>query len=226
MIAKIEKRFSNGFTVLTSYTWSKNIGDTCGSAVQGNATGCGYQDMFNLRNERSIDNQDIPHRFVTSALYDLPFLKSNRILGGWTIGSIVTAASNVPYTPTVGGNPANSAGIATVNRPNVVGAAYSGERTVQRDFNTAAFVANPQFQYGNAGRNILRQRPHFNWDFSTHKNFQLAERLRLQFRFEAFSFSNTPRFGTPGNVVGTAKFGVITSAATPRNLQFGLKLVW
>ncbi|MBM3764880.1 MAG: TonB-dependent receptor [Acidobacteria bacterium] len=226
MIAKVERRFSNGFTVLASYTWSKNIGDTCGSAVQGNTTGCGYQDMFNLRNERSIDNQDIPHRFVTSALYELPFLRKNRVLGGWTIGSIVTAASNVPFTPTVGGNPANSAGIATVNRPNVVGAAYSGERTVQRDFNTAAFVANSQFQYGNAGRNVLRQRSHFNWDFSTHKNFQLAERLRLQFRFEAFSFSNTPRFGTPGNVVGTANFGVITSAATPRNLQVALKLVW
>jgi len=226
MIAKVEKRFSNGFTVLASYTWSKNLGDTCGSAVQGNTSGCGYQNMFDLRSERGIDNQDIPHRFVTSALYELPFLTRNRVLGGWTIGSIVTAASNVPFTPTVQGNPANSAGIAVVNRPNVVGPAYSGERTVQRDFNVSAFTPNAQFQYGNAGRNILRQRAHFNWDFSAHKNFQLTEGLRLQFRFEAFTFSNTPRFGAPGNVVGTANFGVITGAATPRNLQFGLKLVW
>ncbi|MBM3783554.1 MAG: hypothetical protein FJW30_04295 [Acidobacteria bacterium] len=226
MIAKVEKRFSNGFTVLSSYTWSKNIGDTCGTAVQGNVGGCGYQNMFNLRAERGIDNQDIPHRFVSSVLYELPWLARNPVLGGWTVGSILTAASNVPFSPTVQGNPANSAGVAVVNRPNVVGAAYSGERTVQRDFNVSAFVPNAQFQYGNAGRNILRQRSHFNWDFSTHKNFQLAESLRLQFRFEAFSFSNTPRFGAPGNVVGTANFGVITSAATPRNLQFALKLVW
>jgi hypothetical protein len=106
------------------------------------------------------------------------------------------------------------------NRPDVIGPAYSGERTVQRDFNTSAFVANKQYQYGNAGRNILRQRPHFNWDFSALKNFQLRERLRMQFRFEGFSFSNTPRFNVPGNTVGTAAFGVITGAGTPRNLQF------
>ncbi|MDX1984814.1 MAG: carboxypeptidase regulatory-like domain-containing protein [Bryobacteraceae bacterium] len=237
MIAKVEKRFSNGFTVLSSYTFSKNIGDTCGTAVQGNTTGCGYQNIFDLRPERSLDNQDIPHRFVTSALYDIPAGKGRSvmsnahpvvetILGGWSVGSIVTWASNVPLNLTVQGNPANSAGINVVNRPDVTGPAYSGERTLARDFNTSAFVANRQFQYGNAGRNILRQRSHFNWDFSALKSFTLAERLRLQFRFEAFSFSNTPRFGAPGNVVGTPQFGVITSAATPRNLQFGLKLIW
>jgi hypothetical protein len=237
MLAKVEKRFSNGFTVLSSYTFSRNIGDTCGTAVQGNTTGCGYQNILNLRPERSVDNQDIPHRFVTSALYDLPVGKGRAvlatahpvvetILGGWSVGSIVTWASNVPFNLTVQGNPANSAGINVVNRPDVVGTAYSGERTLSRDFNTSAFVANRQFQYGNAGRNLLRQRAHFNWDFSALKSFQLAERLRLQFRFEGFSFSNTPRFGAPGAVVGTAQFGVITSAATPRNLQFGLKLIW
>ncbi|MBK5292120.1 MAG: TonB-dependent receptor [Acidobacteriia bacterium] len=237
MIAKVEKRFSRGFTLLTSYTFSKNIGDTCGSAVQGNASGCGYQNLLDMRPERGIDNQDIPHRFVTSALFDLPFGRgrtflsntnavAETILGGWSVGSIVTMASNVPFTPTVGGNPANTGGVVTVNRPDVVGAAYSGDRSVERDFNTAAFVRNQPFQYGNAGRNILRQRAHFNWDFSALKNFQLMERLRMQFRFEAFSFSNTPRFGVPGNVVGTANFGVITGAATPRNLQFGLKMIW
>lgn len=237
MLAKVEKRFSNGFTVLSSYTWSKNIGDTCGTAVQGNATGCGHQNLFDLRPERSVDNQDIPHRFVTSALYDLPFGKGrsymskanpvvNAVLGGWTMGSIITAASNVPFSPTVQGNPSNTGTYTVVQRPNVVGAAYTGERTLARDFNTDAFVRQANFTYGNAGRNILRQRAHFNWDFSALKNFQIVERIRLQFRFEAFTFSNTPRFGAPGNVLGTANFGVITGAGTPRNLQFGLKLIW
>ncbi|MDZ4798548.1 MAG: hypothetical protein SGI92_10335 [Bryobacteraceae bacterium] len=58
------------------------------------------------------------------------------------------------------------------------------------------------------------------------KSFQLLEKIRLQFRFEAFTFTNTPRFGAPGNVLGTANFGAITGAATARNLQFGMKLIW
>jgi len=102
---------------------------------------------------------------------------------------------------------------------------------LEEDFNTAVFEPNEQYHIGNAGRNIMRQRGFFNWgffnwDFSAMKNFQLQERLRLQFRFEAFHFSNTPRFGQAGNQLGTNNFGRITGAGTPRNLQFGLKLIW
>ncbi len=237
MVAKIEKRFAAGYTILSSYTWSKTIGDTCGSAVQGNTTSCGFQNLYNLRAERSLDNQDIPHRFVTSGLFDLPFGKGrpfwndvhpvvNAVFGGWTVGSIVTLTSNVPFSPVVSGNPSNTGTYGVVQRPNLVAEVYSGERTLQRDFNIDAFVRPANYTYGNAGRNILRGRPYFNWDFSALKDFPLVERVRLQFRFEAFTFTNTPRFGAPGNTVGTANFGVITSAQTPRNLQFGLKLIW
>jgi len=237
MLAKVEKRFSSGFTVLSSYTWSKTIGDTCGGAVQGNAGGCGFQNLLNLRPERSVDNQDVPHRFVTSAMYDLPLGKgrsmlatshpvANGVLGGWSIGSILTMSSSVPFSPTVQGNPANTGTYTVVQRPDVAGSAYDGPRTLQRDFNVDAFVRPANFTYGSSGRNVLRGRSQFNWDFSALKSFQLLEHLRLQFRFEAFTLSNTPRFGAPGNVLGTAAFGVITGAGTPRNLQFGLKLIW
>ncbi|MBX5495287.1 MAG: hypothetical protein IRZ15_08115 [Bryobacteraceae bacterium] len=174
---------------------------------------------------------------MASGLYDLPFGKGRRfggsahplieaVLGGWTVGSIVTASSGLPFSPTVTGNPANTGTISIVNRPNVVGDPYASERTVARDFDTSAFARPAAFTIGNAGRNILRQRGMFNWDFSALKSWQFQERLRLQFRFEAFHFSNTPRFGTPGNTLGAANFGQITSADTPRNLQFGLKLLW
>ncbi|MBK7931451.1 MAG: TonB-dependent receptor [Bryobacterales bacterium] len=237
LITRLEKRFSQGFTLLTSYGWSKTIGDTCGNAASGNTTGCGYQDTRYLNLERAVDNQDVPHRFVLSGIYELPFGRgkalggnahpaANAVFGGWSIGSIVTWASGRPYSLTVSGNPANTGTIGIVNRPNVVGDPNSGERTLQSDFNTAAFVPNAQYTTGNLGRNTMRQRSFFGWDFSAMKNFRLHERATLQFRFEAFQFTNTPRFGQAGNALGTANFGTITGADTPRNLQFGLKLIW
>lgn len=234
---KIERRFASGFTLLSSYTFSKNLGDTCGSAASGNASGCGYQDPRNLTPEKAIDNQDVPHRFVMSGLYDLPFGRGrhwgananslvNAILGGWTLGSIVTASSGLPYSITVAGNPANTGSLQIVNRPDIIGDPRAGTQTLQQDFNVAAFQRNQPFTLGNAGRNILRQRSLYNWDFSALKNWSLYERIRLQFRFEAFQFTNTPRFGTPGIVLGNPGFGTITSSGTPRNLQGGLKLLW
>jgi hypothetical protein len=147
------------------------------------------------------------------------------VIVGWTLGSIITAFSGLPYSIVTSGNPANTGTINIVNRPDVVGDPYEAERTIQADFNTAAFRANQPFAIGNAGRNIMSQRSYFKWDFSASKNWELHERLRLQFRFEAFQFTNTPRFGIPGNTLGAANFGVITSADTPRNRQFGLKLL-
>lgn len=233
LLTKVERRFANGFTLLSSYTFSKAIGDTCGGAAQGNTTGCGYQDPRNMRAEKSIDNQDIPHRFVASTLYDLPLGRSIQLpkyvsaaIGGWSVGSIFTVQSGVPFTPTVAGNPANIGSISIVNRPDIVGDVYGAERTLAQDFNVAALARNGTFALGNSGRNILRQRSQFVWDFSALRTWQLLEALRLQFRFEAFQFTNTPRFGVPGSTLGAANFGVITSANTPRNLQFGLKLLW
>jgi hypothetical protein len=237
MIAKVEKRFSKGLTVLSSYTWSKSIGDTCGSSVQGDTTGCGYQNIFNLKPERSVDNQDVPQRFVASVVYALPVGRGrtylgnlprgvDAVLGGWELGTGISDASQVPYSPTVSGNPANTGTYTVVQRPDVVGDPFSTPRTLQADFNAAAFARPANFTYGSAGRNILRGRAQFDWDFSAHKNFQILEHLRLQFRFEAFTITNTPRFGAPGNVLGTSAFGVITSASTPRNLQFAMKLIW
>jgi hypothetical protein len=237
LVTRVEKRFSQGFTLLSAYNWSKTIGDTCGNAASGNTTGCGYQDTRNLHLERSVDNQDIPHRFVLSGIYDLPIGRgraigggmnrvAHAVAGGWAIGSIVTWASGRPYSLTVNGNPANTGTIGIVNRPNLVGNPNPTTRTLRQDFNTAAFRANNAFEIGSLGRNTMRQRSFFVWDFSVLKDFQLQERLALQFRFEAFQFTNTPRFEQAGNVVGTNNFGQISAADTPRNLQFGLKLIW
>lgn len=65
-----------------------------------------------------------------------------------------------------------------------------------------------------------------NFDFAVYKHFALHESVRLQFRAEAFNIMNTPQFGIPNAQVGNPNFGVISSAERPRNLQFGLKIIF
>ena len=233
---RLEKRFSNGFSMLGSYIWSKTIGDLSGFAGSGSAVNSDIQNPRNLRAERSLDNQHVAHRFVASYIYDLPFGEGRRwgaswnpvagaLLGGWTISGINTLATGQPMGLSVRGDPANT---GQLNRPNVVGEGLLSrdERTLDRFFNTSAFVANDPFTYGNAGRNILFEPGLVNWDFAVFKKFTITERVTMQFRFESFNFTNTPDFGAPNAEVGNDLFGVITSAGRPRNLQLGLKFIF
>ncbi len=105
------------------------------------------------------------------------------------------------------------------------GTSASG-RSIDRWFDTSAFAVQPNFTYGNSGRNILQGPALTNIDFSLAKSFQVTEKWRLQFRAEAFNASNTPYFGLPGTTIGQPGVGTINSAGEPRRVQFGLKLVW
>lgn len=238
MQAKLEKRFSSGFSFLTFYTFSRTIGDTVGFAGAGSAPGDpqGFQNPLNRQLEKALDTQHMKHRLVGSYLYEMPFGKGRRfggswspvvdgVLGGWSVAGITTLGSGQPMGLTVVGDPANT---GDPNRPNVVGdwRLSRSERTLDRFFNTSAFEVNAPFTYGNAGRNLLEQPGMVNFDFATYKRFLLTEQVALQFRFEAFNFFNTPAFGAPNAQVGNINFGRITGAGRPRNLQFGLKLVF
>ena len=149
------------------------------------------------------------------------------MLGGWTVAGIVSLASGRPFGLSVRGNPANT---GDLNRPNVVSGVnprlQDGVRDPERWFNTDAFAPNNEFEYGNAGRNILLGPDLANWDFAVYKRFNIIEGHSLQFRFEAFNFTNTPFFNFPNSEVGNNNFGRITGAGRPRNLQFGLKYLF
>ena len=66
-----------------------------------------------------------------------------------------------------------------------------------------------------------------NIDFSIFKNTRLSERVNLQFRTEAFNMFNHPEFSSLSGAFGSANFSRVTSINSyPRQLQFGLKLLW
>jgi hypothetical protein len=75
LLAKLERRFSNGLNLLASYTWSKTLTDA-DSALPAFATfsgGGSVQNSYNLDGEKSVSFQDIRHTFVLSYIYELPF---------------------------------------------------------------------------------------------------------------------------------------------------------
>ncbi len=234
---KLTKRYSNGITYLASYTWAKSIDTATAIRNQGGDT-LFPQNSYCRTCEKARSSHDTRQRFVTSALWDLPFGKgrkyaidnpvANGIAGGWQLGSILTFQTGFPITVTNGQDASNTG--AFFDRPNSTGqdaALPRGQQDPRRFFNTTAFFANLPGTHGNVGRNTLTGPGIIGWDFSMLKNFNFNESTYLQYRLEAFNFPNHPNWGNPNTNVSAGAFGTITGTRTNmRNLQMALKLVF
>ncbi|MGH9666304.1 MAG: TonB-dependent receptor domain-containing protein, partial [Bryobacteraceae bacterium] len=226
---KLEKRFSQGFSILGAYTFSKmlDLGDNSTQSRPGVDIGTQVQDWNNLSADKSLSLINVPQRLVLTALWSIPIGNtSNRlaraVLGGWQVNAISTLQSGQPIalsaSVTGGGN-----------RPNVVPgvSAALSDPTLAAWFNTAAFSSPAPYTWGNVSRtlpNVLG--PGLtNVDFSVMRSFPILERYRLQFRAEAFNLLNTAQFNPPGNAINSSTFGVVTSTTSPpRQIQFALRV--
>lgn len=233
LAVKVEKRFSSGFSMLLAYTVSKLLDDGFNSTQvrPGAAVVTGPQNWNNLRAERSKSAQDVPQRMVLSALWALPFGKAGspltrHVLGGWQLNAIQTIESGTPISlaATVAGGG---------NRPNVVPGvpAALDHPAIERWFNQAAFSNPAPYTFGTVSRTLpdIHSDGLYNMDLSLFKNFAIRERAQFQFRAEAFNFTNSPTFDTPGRVLNSATFGVVTATAfnpKPREVQLALRLLF
>ncbi len=232
---KLTKRYSQGATVLVAYTFSKSLDNA--SAIR-NHTGDTLfpQDSNCYRCERGPSSFHASHRFVTSALYDIPVGKGrkvdvNRLLdlfvGGWQVSGVLTLQSGFPFTVTTGSDRANVGD--GFNRPDATGISASVPNPgPDAWFNPAAFKLQALGTYGNVGRNSMMGPGINSLDFSTLKDFPIKERHKVQFRFEAFNFPNHPVWGLPNSSAGAgASFATIRSTRTNmRQLQLALKYVF
>ncbi len=223
------KRFSHGFQFEGSYTWAKTLDN-----------GMSHQDSYNMRNSRSLADIDIAHRFVMSYIYELPFGRGKRFgtnfskvadafFGGWQFNGITTFQTGTP----VGISANNTAGLfnpATRANSNGKDPKLSGkvDERLNRYFDTSVFSQPLPFTFGNVSPRIpLRNDGIRNFDLSLFKQYVIKERMRIQFRTEFLNAFNTPRFGSPNASVTSSSFGLINSQANnPRQVQFGLKLLW
>jgi hypothetical protein len=241
---RLEKRYSKGLTFTGSFNYQKAIG--LGYSVN-EAAGFGGripQDPRNYSAEKARFNLDQRFRFVFSNVWEIPFLQKRKdfvgfVFGGWAVNGIVQLTSGLPVNVSQNGDSQNT-GSDSSPRPNVVpGAAVTrvmAGRTLARWFNTDAFVRSKcngcpgegtfvgPLGYGTAGVNLFDAPATKTWDFALFKEFRIKERHRIQFRWEAFNFTNTPQFSAPNATMGSATFGSITSTINNnREMQFGLK---
>lgn len=232
MNLRVEKRFSSGLNFLANYTWSKFIDDVpAGNEVGG--VNIGMQNYYDRHAEKSLAGNDARHRFVASALYELPAGKGRRwltqglastVLGGWNLGTILTLQAGSP--------------LALVTQTNTTSAFTPGpqkvnllrdptlpesQRTIRRWFDTGAAMAPAPYTFGTAGRAALIGPGLANVNLSVLKNHRWRERFNIQFRFEAFNAFNRVNFGEPGGALGSPTFGVISSSAAARILQLGMR---
>jgi hypothetical protein len=222
---KLERRFSNGFSLLSAYTWSHAIDNSTDGEELPNPSVV-PQDQFNTNAEKASSSFDIKHRFVTSFVYDLPFGRADGWLGGskfaqavftgFQIGGIFVAQTGQPVNPDVAGNPANTTNPVRPNRLRD-GNLARGERNVDRWFDPSAFAVPAAFTYGNSGRNVLRAPSLVNLDFLIARNFRLSERTRLELRGEFSNPTNTAHFGRPNATIGSPQAGTINVTAAPNH---------
>lgn len=207
----VVRRFDRGLAFTAAYTFSKAIDDSTNELFTSVVNPRRPQDFFNLRDERGLSALDIPHRFVASVNYDLPFFRNSEsaflrnVLGGYSINAIFQAQSGQPVTPLSGidsNQNFDAAGDRTIFNPNgqpgtgsdVIAVDSSGRRVPLGDPNTVAYVAvNPNAQYiragflarANAGRNTLRSNGFNRTDAVLLKNFFFGEDRQYSLQFGA-----------------------------------------
>lgn len=241
---KAEKRFSTGGTVLASYTFSKILSnvETLTTWLDSANGVAGYQDVYNLRGEKSLSSFDSRRRLVLSYVADLPFGKGHRYLSGlsgiadkalsgWGINGVSTFQDGFPLGLTA---TPNTTGFNTGLRPNVVAGCEkmiegSAQARLQRWFNTSCFSVPAAFTFGSEARTDPDLRGHgiANFNFAIFKRTAIKEGMNVEFRAEAFNLFNRVQFGKPDQVLNTAAnttFGQVTTQANdPRLIQLALR---
>jgi hypothetical protein len=244
LTTRLERRYSNGLTFLTNYTFSKTLTDvdssTVGVVIGGGSFG--PNTIRNLRDNKGPAVFDRPHQLNFSAVYEPPFFKKSPapvrlLLAGWQIAPIWTAYVGAYLTPGNFNVQNTGARPDVLRNPNL----SRGDRTIDRWFDTEAIQNATPGRFGNAGKGIIQGSGVNNWDVNLSKNFYITERHRVQFRAELFNFFNHAQFDDPvlqpavrdaaGRLLNP-NAGKITSASdfgfrqTERVVQFGLKYIF
>ena len=221
---KVDKRFSRGFQALLSYTLSKT-----------EDTAFILHPAFETRAPSTGKAIDIPHNFVLSWAYELPFGPGRRFLSdasgvvhrlveGWSINGITMYQSGQPLNIRLASSQLNT---GTDNWANVTCDAVGMPEDVIQWFDTSCFATPPNFEFGNYEIGQVRGPKFINTDFSLFKRTALGGTRSLELRMEVFNLFNKAHFSNPNDRLGNANFGRISSTRFPsREIQLGARFLF
>jgi hypothetical protein len=236
---KLDKRYSNGMTVLGSYVLSKQFSNAESAAIGGG----GALDHYNKKLEKALAATDQTHLFRVAFSYELPFGRgkyfsssrlANAIIGDWSVSGFLTYESGFPQTVTHNFNPIGTGSRVFINSYEGWRAPIKGEKfdpyvDVWLDitkFNQDIPRSRLETEFGNATRNNPKLRSPWILDesFGVARNISFTERFKFSIRMEAFNALNRVRWGGANNAVTGANFGQIrTQGNTPRRMQLALR---
>lgn len=241
--SKLEKRFADGLSILSSYTFAKAIDNTPGGFCLsgGGQRNCGPDNPLRLDLDKGLSDTDIRHRFTLASVYDLPFGRNRKflggipkaldyVIGGWQMNNIVILQSGPVYDVTVNGGRVDIIGDPTPT---------DAQRAQGIQLNRAAFRAavTPVFagdpggpKFGSLGRNTFRGDFQEYWDAGLFKNLPVRfinEQSAVQIRVSVFNVLNHVNRGRPnGDLNNTGSFGKDNNEQRRRQLEFGVRLVF
>jgi len=241
MQLSVQRRMTNGFTILANYTWAKSLDS--GPLGQGQA-GIASQNVspipWYMAGRHQFDygrsEFDRRHRAVVSYVWESPALANRsgflrQTLGSWEVTGIVTLQSGGPLT-ILAGRDISSTGLngdrAVLTGANVIGPGACRTAPCVDYLNTTAFALPAAGTFGNVGKGSFDGPGLFNWDMGALKRFALgSERFRLEFHAEFFNVFNRVNLANPNQTFTAAGFGTITGTATePRIGQLALKFLF
>jgi hypothetical protein len=235
--AQYERRFTNGLQMTGAFTWSKTLDDSCGNLDAGSA--CSPQLYTDFGLERALSTQDVDYVMSVSALYELPFGRGKKfgsdvskwmdyVIGGWQLNAIYALQGGTPFSITVSGNPSST-------RADRVGKISVHPGNINNYVDAGAFAKPAKNAAGNyiapgtAGRDIVRGPGFSNMDFALFKNFPITERIKGQFRIQAYNLTNTPHFANPADTnLSDGHIGLINNVLTNswRQIELGLRITF
>jgi carboxypeptidase family protein len=230
---KLERRFTRGLSVLSTYVWSKAIDNSPGNFCTGGTgpTTCGFSNPLRPELDKGRADFDVPHRFTFAAVYDLPFGRGRTyaknisrgldlLVGGWQTNTDISIQSGPRFSIFSNGTRAD---ISTTLGPGC-------KQFEGLDFcppTTPVFANDPTGpRFGTSGRNIFIGHHQTYVNASLFKNLHATESFTVQLRAQAYNLFNHVNGFRPDSNIASSTFGIDTAEQRRRQLEFGLRLIF